>query len=301
MKTLKIFGMIALAIIAFNFTSCKEDEPKLPPIGGYNNADEVAAANLVAYWNLDGNGKEVKSSTNPSKSEKVTYVSGVKGQAAKLDGGYIKYPSIQALADINGSITISSWAKLSNTKKVADADSWISPIFTLTGGPNTNIGNVSIFGNTHGLTTSDSIQIKVEYHFKMPNGTDSFNGDCINMTKKEPWMDDTHSWNANKIGGKWAHIVWVWDGETANTRIYVNGVKISNSAWESRNENEAMPFALFTPTYPVIGATWAVAEGQTADVWNKPLTGEVDEIRVYNKLLTTAEIGALYELEKAGR
>lgn len=301
MKTLKNFGLIAFAIFAFVFTACKKDEPKLPPIGGYNNADEVAAENLVAYWPLNGNGKEAKSSTDPSNSVKVTYVDGVKGQAAKMDAGYIKYPPIDAISSINGSISISAWAKITNTKKVTGGESHISPIFTLTGGPNTNIGNVSVFGNTHELTTSDSIQLKAEYHFKMPNGTDSFNGDCINMIRKEEWMDDTHTWNANKIGGKWAHIVWVWDGATANTRIYVNGVKISNSAWESRNENEAMPFALFTPSYPVIGATWAVAEGSATDVWNKPLIGEVDEIRVFNKLLTTAEIGALYELEKAER
>jgi hypothetical protein len=31
------------------------------------------------------------------------------------------------------------------------------------------------------------------------------------------------------------------------------------------------------------------------------LIGEVDEVRVYNKSLTVAEIGALYKLELAGR
>jgi len=299
MKTIKLLSLLVVAIAA-SFTSCKNEEP-LPPIGGYNTADEVASANLIAYWGLNGNGVEAKSSTNPSSSTNVTWVDGVKGKAAKMNAGFLKYPSIASLTTVNGSITISCWAKISNTKIVAGGVSTISPIFTLTGGPNTGIGNLSLFGNTHELTTSDSIQLKAEYHFKMPDGTSSFNGDCVNVIKQESWMDATHTWNANKIGGKWAHIVWVWDGATANTRIYVNGVKISNSAWESRNNNVAMPFALFTPSYPVIGATWSVAEGTNSDAWNAALKGEVDEIRVYNKLLPTADIGALYELEKAGR
>lgn len=300
MKTVKFLSIIAMAIISVGFIGCKTEEP-LPPIGGYNNADEVASANLVAYWGLNGDGKESKSSTMPTSSPNVTWVDGVKGKAAKMEAGFLKYPSIAALTTFNGSISVSCWAMVSNTKVTADGVSNISPLFTLAGGSNTNIGNLSIFGNTHGLTTSDSIQLKAEYHFKMPDGTSSFNGDCVNVTKQESWMDNTHTWNANKIGGKWAHIVWVWDAETANTRIYVNGVKISNSAWESRNNGDPMPFAVFTPSYPIIGATWSVAEGTNTDAWNAALKGEIDEVRVFNKLLTTAEIGALYELEKAGR
>lgn len=300
MKKIKFLSMAAIAFLAIGFTGCKPEEETLPPIGGYNNANEVASANLVAYWGLNGDGKELKSSTMPSATENVSWVDGVKGKAAKMEAGFLKYPSIAALTTFNGSISISCWAKISNTKETPDGVSTISPLFTLTGGDNANIGNVSLFGNTHGLTTSDSIQMKAEYHFKKADGT-SFNGDCVSLIKHESWMDDTHTWNANKIGGKWAHIVWVWDGATANTRIYVNGVKISNSAWESRNNGEEMPFKVFTPAYPVIGATWSVAEGTNGETWNAPLTGEIDEIRVFDKLLTTAEIGSLYELEKAGR
>lgn len=301
MKTIKFFSMLVIAAMAVSFVGCKTEEEPLPPIGGYNTADEVGKADLVAYWPLNGNGKESLSSITPTSSPNVTWTNGVKGQAAKMDAGFLKYPSIASLLTINGSVSISCWAKLSNTKVTADGVSNISPIFTLTGGSNTNIGNLSLFGNTHGLTTSDSIQLKAEYHFKMPDGTSSFNGDCLNLTKQESWMDATHTWNANKIGGKWAHIVWIWDAATANTKIYVNGIKISNSAWESRNNNAAMPFALFTPSYPVIGATWSVAEGTNTDAWNAALKGEIDEIRVFKKALVLADIGALYELEKAGR
>jgi hypothetical protein len=303
MKTNKFFlGALALTIGLTTIVSCGDDDTtaSLPPIGGYNNADEVAATDLVAYWPLNGSGVESKSNTAATQTQNVTWVDGAKGQGANFNLGWLKYPAIANITNLSGSVSISCWAKITNTKLVANGPSNISPIVSFSGGDNLNIGNLTLMGNTHGLVSSDSIQIKAEYHFKKADGT-SFNGDCINMTKQEPWMDNTHTWNANKIGGKWAHIVWVWDATTANTRIYVNGVKISNSAWESRNNGNPMPFDMFEPTTTVIGATPSVANGTNTETWNAALKGGVDELRVYKTLLTQAQIGALYELEKAGR
>lgn len=302
MRTNKIIlGALALTIGLTAVISCSKDEASLPPIGGFNTSDEVAAADLVAYWPLNGNGNESKSSTAPAQTQNVTWVDGAKGQAANFNLGWLKYPAIANITNLSGSITISCWAKITNTKLVANGVSNISPLVSFSGGDNLNIGNLTLMGNTHGMATNDSIQLKAEYHFKMPDGTSSFNGDCVNMTKQEPWMDNTHTWNANKIGGKWAHIVYVWDGATANTRIYVNGVKISNSAWESRNNSLPMPFDMFEPTVTILGATPSVAAGTNTETWNSALKGGLDEVRVYKTLLTQAQIGALYELEKAGR
>ncbi len=68
----KFFSFLLVAGIAggliFSVTSCKEDEA-LPPIGGFNSADEVAASNLVAHWAFEGDGKEHKSGAVPAKSE----------------------------------------------------------------------------------------------------------------------------------------------------------------------------------------------------------------------------------------
>jgi hypothetical protein len=301
MKTIKFFLYFLVMSMTLTLVTSCDDEEELPPIGGYNSADEVGAANLLAYWPLNGDGKESKTGTAPSKTVGATWVDGSpKGKALKLTAGFLDYPTIAGFNNFSGSVSVSCWAKITNTKKVKDGVSNISPLFSLSGGPNGNIGNLSLFGNTHGLTTDDSIQMKAEYHFKKPDGSE-FGGDCVNMTKKESWMDDSHSWDANKIGGKWAHIVWVWDGATANTRLYVNGKKISNKAWESRNNNVPMPFSLFTPSHPIIGATPSVAAGTNVDTWNAALTGEVDEIRVWNKLLPDSDIGFLYDLEKAGR
>lgn len=306
MKTVKLTGItLAFALGMGLFVSCGDDDSDspatLPPIGGYNSADEVGSADLLAYWPLNGNGTESKSGTAPSNTVQTTWVAGVKGQAAKFNAGFMDYPSISALNTPNGSITISCWAKLTNTKLVAGGPSNISPIIAFAGGGNTNIGNLAIFGNTHELVSSDSIQIKGEFHFRKPDGTD-FNGDCINMLKATP-EQLLEGWtpNPNKIGGQWAHIVYVYDGTNANNRLYVNGVKISNAVWESRNNGDAMPMDFFQPSHPILGATPSVADGTNVEPWNAAMKGEVDEVRVWKKVLSLADINALYQLEKAGR
>lgn len=301
MKTMKLsMKAMSLLLIGATIIACSDDdEKKLPPIGGYNSADEVAASALKAYWPLNGNGNEEISNTAPSSTVATTFVTGVKGQGANFNEGYMAYPTIAALSSTSGSASISCWAKISNTKLVAGGPSNISPIFSLTRTGEV-FGNLNLFGETHGLTTSDSIQVKGIFRIKKEDGTE-FGGDAVNMIKQEPWMDATHTWNPNKIGGQWAHIVYVYDGPTATNRLYVNGVKISNSAWEVRNGGAPFLLNHFTPTRPVIGALETVVNGTNADAWNKALKGQVDEIRIYDKTLTQAEIGALYELEKAGR
>ena len=300
MKTNKFFiSALALSLTITALTSCSSSSESLPPIGGYNSASEVAASSLKAYWPLNGDGKESISNTAPTTTVSTTYETGIKGQAASFNSGYMAYPSIAALNTTSGSVSISCWAYLSNNKANPTAVSTTSPIFSLTR-TGEAFGNLNLMAETHGLVTSDSIQMKGVFRIKKTDGTE-FGGDAVNMIKQESWMDNTHTWSANKIGGKWAHVVYIFDGPTATNKIYVNGVKISNSAWEVRNGGAAFPLNHFTPTRPVIGALETVVNGTNTDGWNAALKGKVDELRIYDKTLTTAEIGALYELEKAGR
>lgn len=300
MKTNKFFiSALALSLTITALTSCSSSSESLPPIGGYNSASEVAASSLKAYWPLNGDGKESISNTAPTTTVSTTYETGIKGQAASFNSGYMAYPSIAALNTTSGSVSISCWAYLSNNKANPTAVSTTSPIFSLTR-TGEAFGNLNLMAETHGLVTSDSIQMKGVFRIKKTDGTE-FGGDAVNMIKQESWMDNAHTWSANKIGGKWAHVVYIFDGPTATNKIYVNGVKISNSAWEVRNGGAAFPLNHFTPTRPVIGALETVVNGTNTDGWNAALKGKVDELRIYDKTLTTAEIGALYELEKAGR
>lgn len=315
MKTIKLTGYaFAIALGIGFFASCSSDDNNdpapLPPIGGYNSADEVGAANLVAYWPLNGNGTESKSSTNPSATVGATWVAGAKGQAVQLTAGYLDYPTIAALnTPASGSMTVSTWAKLYNTKEVKDGPSHISEIFNISGSTPGN-GYLGVLGETHGLTTSDSIQVKGHFETQKADMTMA-GGDAVNMLKMESWMISDNAANPtgiqhaaypNIIGGQWAHIVYVYDGTAGKNTLWVNGVKISNPVWEVRNNGNSLPLVFATTTHPIIGARSNYIAGlASGDVWNQAMTGSVDEIRVWNKALSASDINALYELEKAGR
>lgn len=273
----------ALAVAGSFMVSCKDDEVSLPPIGGFNNADEVATSNLVAYWGLNGDGKEAKSGAMPTKSQNVTFVSGgPKGQAANLASGFLAYDVIPALSSLPN-MTVSMWVNVKNNEKSASA------FFTLTR-PNVWNGNINFMAETgwH-KPTSDTLVIK-GYVVTMVNGNES--GQDV---RNDPPKGGVQ---AGVYGGKWTHVVMTYDGATSMFKIYANGVKISNPEWEQRGTTGPLNFT--TPTKAVIGA-WGTNVSGTTEPWQVPMTGMVDEVRVYNKALSDGDISSLYQLELAGR
>jgi len=302
MKTNKFLlkSMIALSSVAFMASCSSDDGPSLPPIGGYNSADEVGATDLVAYWPLNGNGVESKSNTSPSNTVGVTYEMGVKGEGAKLMNGFLSYPEIASMATSMSSMSISCWAKVNNNGASA------TMMFSLSR-PDAFAGNINLMAETGWQpATSDSLTVKGYVQIKGADGI-SVNGQDTRNTIKEN-AESIAAGNipfANKNGGKWAHYVITWDATNAHFKVYANGVKISNPEWERRNKIDGIdqPLGLnfFTPTKPILGASATVAAGSPLDTWDKAMTGSIDEVRVYKKVLIPADVNALYELELAGR
>jgi hypothetical protein len=298
MKTIKFFlYFLVMSMTLTLVTSCGDDE-ELPPIGGYNNADEVGSANLLAYWPLNGDGKESKTSTAPSKTVGVTYATGIKGQGAKFAEGYLAFPAIPALNSMTD-ITVSCWAKLNNNGSAP------SVMFQMTRPLDATkdewAGNVTLMAETGWKqATSDTVTVKGLVVIKKDDGGQNWQ-DVINVVN--PSAADIaagHVAAPNKIGGKYAHIVYTWEAASGKHRLFVNGVKISNPVWESRNGGNPLALNFFSPTKPLLGTFGSVVTGN-ADSWQKSLTGEIDEVRVWKKVLTDADINSLYELEKAGR
>ncbi len=276
-------GIFAAIITAGTFfTACKSDSVSLPPIGGYNNADEVAASNLVAYWGLNGDGKEAKSGAMPIKSQNVTFVTSTKGKAANFASGFLAYDVINNLTSLPN-VTISLWANVSNNGSTP------SCFFTLTR-PNEWAGNVNLMCETGwSKASSDTMVVKGLVVTKVNNN------DSWQDTRNEKSKGGDQ---APKVGGKWTHYVMTWDGATSMFKVYANGVKVSNPEWEQRGSTGPLNFS--TPTKAIIGA-WGTNVSGTPDSWQVPLTGAIDEIRVYNKALSDGDISSLYQLESAGR
>lgn len=270
--------------LALGFSSCGDDEEKLPAIGGFNSADEVAATNLVAHWGFEGSGKETKSGANPSNSSNASFVAGAKGNAVKFAEGYLAYDEIAALKSLPN-MSVSTWVNFDNNGSHP----------------------VSFFTLTRANEWAGNINLMSEAGWK-PAGNDTlvFKGLVVTNVDGNPSFQDSR--NDPPKGGvqtpkgvnKWHHVVMSWDAATSNFKIFCDGIKVSNPEWEPRGTIGALNF--FYPTKPVIGA-WGtnVPGGGTPEVWQKPMTGMIDEVRVFNKALTDAEISSLYQLELAGR
>lgn len=294
MRTIKFLACSLVVASGVVLTSCGDDDsPSLPPIGGYNSANEIGTADLVAHWPLDGNGVERLSGTAPNETVGASYAPSTKGQKLVLNNGYLKFPTIASMSNSMESMTVSLWAKVNNN---SGPNGHPTMLFQLSK-PGDWAGNINLMSET-GWYTADKDTLIIKGFVKIKTDGGGENGQDTRNSPR-PSADDLangHTGNANRNGGKWAHYVITWDATNAMFRVYANGQKISNAAWESRNGGSPLALNFFTPTAPVIGTF-----GTVTDAWQQPMTGEIDEIRVWKKALNAADINALYELEKSGR
>jgi Concanavalin A-like lectin/glucanases superfamily len=292
------FGLIYTALTAGNCN--KNDDDPLPPIGGYNNSDEVASANLKAYWSMNGSGAEVKSGTNPTSSAGVTFTNdGVKGQAATFNNGYLYYASAVggALAS-NQPFSVSAWIQSANNFVPGGnppANNHPLQYFQLAR-PNQLFGSINLLHEAGAYAVaSDTMFLKSLY-------ADAGGLQDAVLCCGTAGVDYKV---VKKAGtGKWVHVVTTYNptggtGTQSIFRIYADSAQVNNTLFENRGSNSYV----YTPHEVIIGGWYNNIPGKSvsADTWTTPFTGKIDEVRLYNKTLTPAEIIALYQLGKAGR
>ncbi len=287
MKKITKIILAFTAVFLIVFAGCnKNDDVVLPKIGGYNNSDEVAAANLVAYWNFDGNQNEIKSSTAVTSSARVTSTAGIKGEGVKLDSGYLFYNSIPAL---NGMTTfsVSTWVQVRNNG--GPANSFTSMIFQ-TSKPGSTFGNINLGLETSWKPSTNDTLVVHGWYTDPPGGLQDNRNDPYGTPSVGTVLD---------TAGKWINLVMTVDNSNpVNFLIYANGKSIG--AYNTRGAN---PYTPRTPSSVIIGGWLNNVPGQphTSDTWPHAFVGSIDQVRVYNKALSTDEISALYQLELAGR
>lgn len=300
-------GLIAGALI-FSINSCKTKggDVQLPQIGGYDNSNQVAAANLKAHWTFDGNSNETISSTAPTTSLRATYVPGIKGQAVKLDSGYILYPTIAALNATNlGSATVSTWIYTENQ----GTGTVPTGVFALTLGSalqtDWNSGPINMYlENGRPKTYNDTLVLHAAIATYASGGR--LGGDNINdYGNREVDFKTVHGTN------KWVQYVARYDAAGSFFDLFANGVLVSNNNFRYKYSGAApgTPFGnLVLPsganTQVLIGGWPNASTGfasSPVQTFQGLFRGNIDETRYYNKALSDAEILALYNLEVAGR
>ena len=292
--TQRTWMLAALGLTAALVSSCGSgnDTPSLPAIGGYNSSNDIAASNLVAHWPFNGSNNERLSNTAPSSAVNAAFATGAsgQGQALNLTAGYEAFPSLARLTATSlPSFTLSAWVNAKNNGStptsfvtIARAGEWA--------------GSINLMSETgQRKATSDTLFVKGLLVQKATDGNATFQD---NITSPDKGGDQ-----AVKSAGKWIHLAFVYDAATSRITLYGNGKKINNPDYEARtyNGNPLGNMVLFPVTNVIMGAWGTNLPGGNPDSWQLPMTGQLDEVRIYSKALPIGDISSLYQLEAAGR
>lgn len=285
--------LLILAVFVIMGVSCKKDgNPNNLPsvstasyegkIDGYTSSNEVFPENMIAYWSFDDTKNELVSGTAPTASANDSYVTGgVRGKALSLAAGYLYFPvQLQKFkTDSLKSWTISTWVKILNN------GSKRTMLFQLAR-PGIFNGNINFALNTQSFPAATTNTLRIQPTFTTVGGGT---------------QDNLNSTLSPTIGmDKWTHLVLTYDGTTGVFNIWADAVKVG--AFPNRGVGNNL-FKSWEPSEVIIGANYNSIPGKSvsADVSFAAMTGQIDELRIYNKTFPDAHVKALYNLGMANK
>jgi hypothetical protein len=270
----------------------------VPPIDGYNNSNEVASASLKAHWTFDSVKTESISSAVPEKNVgTMSYTTGKIGKAISLTSAYMIYPTIANLnsADALPSFTVSMWTK------VPDNTSTLASLFQINGVDFQDIwGLIGLMTRTNGNV------------YSLGATTTHVNGTGTHPAYANFFLDPGTTASEGFTAGTdgWAFITITYDGPTRILTYYGNGVKLGQRTLDNVTPPETL--ALLTPNKVSFG-TFTFRDDFNYGQYGFPpyaadrpwashgITATLDDVRVYNSVLTQTEVSALLHLGQAGR
>jgi hypothetical protein len=294
MKFLKSYTkgcIVLLALIAMISTSCKKDGnpnnlPDVSPedyvgtIDGYTSSDEIFPQNLVAYWSFDDTKNELKSGTAPTQTANDAFIAGgVRGKAIRLTAGYLYYATQfqKFKTDSLKSFSISTWVQILNN------GSKRTMLFQLAR-PGMFNGNINFALNTNAATTITNLTIQPTFSTVGGGTQDNLNNNIKPATSMSTWT----------------HLVVTYNGSTGVFDIWADAIKVGG--FPNRGVGNNL-FKSNEPSEIIIGGNYNVIPGKTVntDVNFAAMTGNIDELRVFNIPLPNAHIRALFNLGKANK
>jgi len=278
MKKIKIYLMVSVLACTVLSSCQKEFDPKsyAPAlnINGFSNSKDIAKESLVARWAFDGNLVDSVSGA-PGTATGSTFASpGFAGKS--LQGGIGDYVLATPSAAVKAmkSFTISEWYN-SPPPSVG-----IIGIFSLA---NTNSfwGNIDVFFENNSSNTNGMVRIHIA------------NGDNDNTFATD---------NVQNLFNKWVNFTFSYDAASSTCTLYIGGAKVSSAKLGGltgdlnfKNTGNLVFGCVQFQTDP----SQTAATGKQD--WASYLTGQMDELRIYNKALSPAEISAMVALEARGK
>jgi hypothetical protein len=250
-------------------------------IDGFSSSDEVFPQNLIAYWSFDDTKNELKTGTAPGSSAGDSYATdAVRGKSLSLTAGYLYFPTQfqKFKTDSIKSWSISTWIKIRNN------GSKRTMLFQLAR-PGVFTGNINFALNTQSYNAANDSVLRINPTFlTIGGGTQDNLNNVLDKTKLTEWV----------------HIVLTYDYTTGVFNNWMNGVKVGNFPNRGTGNNL---FKSYEPNEIIIGSNYNGIPGKSvsSDVTFAPMTGQMDELRIFNRTLPDAFIKALYNLGKANK
>lgn len=232
-------------------------------------ADAVLGAGPLAYWTLDAVGGTISGADASGNGYNATPLGGAAGLTAGLfgtaaagSGAYLQAPQVGAMTG-SRNVTVEAWLRL--------------------GAPLSSVGGA--FGSLYDSTQDDYV-----LYLDKGNGELRFKVTTTNGHAERPGAS---ALVVNKKQGDWVHVVGMLDQNDAagaSAKIYLDGVL------RDRHTATRLDSTVRNGQLAAIGADWN--NGNPTNFLN---IGHVDQVAIYDRALTEAELRLHYELGSGKR
>ena len=225
---------------------------------------DPAASGLISWWAAEGNAGDSVGTNNGTLENGAGFVAGEVGQAFQFNGTnqYVDVPSSSSL-NPTGSFTLEMWVyPVAHASPEAIVAKW---------GDYGNYNNQRSYGVN--LTAGNAIQFSIS--------------DAANQWNLSfPFPSTTN--NSVPLNA-WTHIAAVYDQPSGTRWIYLNGTNAAS--------------CITTPIF-VLNSIADFAIGgrlSSSTIFVDPFAGSIDEVSLYNRALSQAEIQNIYNVGSAGK
>jgi len=217
---------------------------------------------MVAWYRMDGNANDSGGSNNPSATNAISFVAGKDGQGVTFSpGGYIEIPHSPALAPQRFTI-----------------DAWVKPNGAPLGPPSNNDfwGGVIVQKGLSAPTGYTNVPISLGWSAQQQKFVFTFG----NQTTDRIVSSSTFP------AGQWYHVAATYDSQTF--KLYVNGMLEGTVALaKTIVYDPAIPWTIGSTAAPIRAANYP-----------RTFNGVIDEVEIFNRALSQAEIQAIYKSGK---
>jgi Concanavalin A-like lectin/glucanases superfamily len=213
-------------------------------------------SNLLAWYKLEGNVTDAQGSFNGTAVGSPTYAAGKVGQGIQLNGStqWVNLGST-SLAQNRAKMTLAAWMFAND---LSNGPQFISL--------STNNGGTPTASSRANMTTAAGTVLS-----------------CGGKAPDTQGLQNVTS-TATLSTGVWTHIVCVIEYDTNTVTIYINGSS------QSKTGTTAFTNAATDNTTSASGSLGAEDDGSGAAFLN----GLLDEVRIYSRALTSADVAELY-------